>query len=136
MFYHQIFAEILDNEVKNIMVCNNYEMANTLARNTYGNNAIAVECTYYACAIGDKYQNNKFYDKDGNERQYKGNEAENITKLEKENASIKQENLDNYESLLDTQFELEQAKDDLIDQMEAQIDLEYRVSQLEDNMEV
>lgn len=53
----------------------------------------------------------------------------------KDTSNLKQESLDNYESLLDTQFELEMAKDDLVDQMEAQLDLEFRVSQLEDNKE-
>lgn len=50
--------------------------------------------------------------------------------------NLKKESIDTYESLLDTQFELENAKDDLVDTMESQLDLEFRVSQLEDNMEV
>ena len=136
MFHHQVYAQIKNEIVQNIVVCANYEMANIVARNIYGKDAIAVECTYWDCEIGDSFRNNTFYDKDGNERNYKGSEAENITILQQENESIKQESLDNYESLIDTQFALEQAKDDLVGQMEAQLDLEFRVSQLEDSMEV
>lgn len=62
--------------------------------------------------------------------------SEKLDKNVNDTNALKNESLDNYESLLDTQFELEQAKDDLVDQMEAQLDLEFRVSQLEDSMEV
>ena len=50
--------------------------------------------------------------------------------------TLKMESVDTYESLLDTQFELENAKDEIVEQYEAQLDLEFRVSQLEDSMEV
>lgn len=63
----------------------------------------------------------------------------NSAKLEtniNDTQTLKAESLDNYESLLDTQYELEQAKDDIVDQIEAQLDLEFRVAQLEDSMEV
>ncbi len=63
----------------------------------------------------------------------------NGEKLEKniqDTNELKQESIDNYEELLDTQFELENAKDDIVNNLEAQLDLEYRVSQLEDSMEV
>ena len=69
---------------------------------------------------------------------YKNNIKPNNERLDKniaEVSNLKQESLDNYESLLDTQFELEQAKDDIVDQMESQIDLEFRVAQLEDREE-
>ena len=62
--------------------------------------------------------------------------SEKLDKNVSDTVALKKESLDNYESLLDTQFELEKTKDDLIDQMEAELDLEFRVSQLEDKMEV
>ena len=64
MVVHQIFAHILDTQIKNIIVCDNYEVANQLARAIYGQNAIAVECTQYPCSIGDFYVDNSFHYKD------------------------------------------------------------------------
>ena len=62
--------------------------------------------------------------------------SEKLDKNVNDTNDLKSESLNNSESLLDTQFELEQTKDDLVEQMEAQLDLEFRVSQLEDSMEV
>lgn len=132
MFYHQVYAEINGNEVKNIIVCNNYEMANILARNTYGEEAIAIDCTYWACQIGDTYKNNRFYSPDGNEREYKGSEAENITKLENENTELNEQLSSDNETILDLSFELDQVKDENSELNEGYLDLDYRVSQIED----
>lgn len=55
------FALIYENEVKNIFDCDSYELANQLARASYGNKAFAVETTRYASRIGDKYENGIFY---------------------------------------------------------------------------
>lgn len=135
MFYHQVYAEILNKEVKNIMVCNNYEMANILARNTYGTEAIAVDCTYWACNIGDTYENNKFYSPEGDVREYKGSEAENIIRLTDENVLLKEQMSEDNESLLDMAFELDNVKDDNDELNEIALDLDYRLSQLEDKEE-
>ena len=64
MVVHQVFAHILDNKIKNVIVCDNYEGANQLARSIYGQNAIAVECTQYPCGIGDFYIDNSFHYRD------------------------------------------------------------------------
>ena len=64
MVVHQVFAHILDNKIKNAIVCDNYEVANQLARSIYGQNAIAVECTQYPCGIGDFYIGNSFHYRD------------------------------------------------------------------------
>lgn len=61
MWCNQIFAQINDNKIQNIIVCDNYEMANYLARCTYGENAIAVDTTLYPVGIGDLYEDGKFY---------------------------------------------------------------------------
>lgn len=63
---HQLYALIFDGEVVNIFVCEDYELANQLARATYGNSAVAVECNQYPCTIGDRYINNTFYRTDNN----------------------------------------------------------------------
>lgn len=64
MVVHQVFAHILDTKIKNVIVCDNYEIANQLARSTYGPTAIGVECTQYPCGIGDYFIDNVFYYKD------------------------------------------------------------------------
>ena len=64
MVVHQVFAHILDTQIKNVIVCDNYEVANQLARAIYGQNAIAVECTQYPCGIGDFYIDNSFHYRD------------------------------------------------------------------------
>ena len=64
MVVHQVFAHILDTQIKNVIVCDNYEVANQLARSIYGQNAIAVECTQYPCGIGDFYIDNSFHYRD------------------------------------------------------------------------
>lgn len=61
MIVHQIFALIFDGEIKDRCVCNDYELANYLARAVYGKTAFAVDCLQYPCDIGDKYHNNAFY---------------------------------------------------------------------------
>lgn len=60
MIVHQIYAEIWNETVQNIMVCDNYEIANYLARCSYGEDAFAVDCLQYPCCIGDKYKNGVF----------------------------------------------------------------------------
>lgn len=125
MFYHQVYAQISDTRVMNIVVCTDFEMANLIAKKIYGNDAIAVDCTYWACAIGDKYENGAFYDKDGNEREYKGSEAENISKLKQ------QVNEDN-DTIIDLMYENDVLKDQVEEDNDAILDIDYRVSQLKD----
>lgn len=61
MIVHQIFAQIYEGMVQNVIVCDNYEMANHLARACYGNEAFSVDCLQYPCGIGDKYRDGVFY---------------------------------------------------------------------------
>ena len=61
MWCNQVFSEINEGEVKNIIVCDNYEAANYLARCTYGDEAFAVDTTQYPLRIGDKYIDGRFF---------------------------------------------------------------------------
>lgn len=61
MVVHQIYAHVFEDVVQNIIVCDSYEMANYLARCTYGETAFAVDCLQYPCQIGDKYKDRTFY---------------------------------------------------------------------------
>ena len=38
MWCNQIFSLINDNKIQNTIVCDNYEVANQIARTTYGDN--------------------------------------------------------------------------------------------------
>lgn len=61
MIVHQVFAQIYEGQVKNIIVCDNYEMANYIVRATYGDNAFAVDCLQYPCGIGHLYHDGSFW---------------------------------------------------------------------------
>lgn len=108
MVVHQVFAQILDDEIKNIMVCDNYELANQLARMVYGEKAWAWECTQYPVSIGDKCMNRVFYFKDGVTPVPRRNTAEEDAQEAKELINQTQRNHSEYT-----------------------IDLDYRLSKLE-----
>lgn len=61
MIVHEVFAQISEGEVKNIMVCDNYPMADYLTKCVYGQEAYAVDCQQYPCSIGDKYHDGLFW---------------------------------------------------------------------------
>lgn len=61
MIVHEVFAQIHEGEVKNVMVCENYPMADYLTKATYGSKAFAVDCLQYPCGIGDKYHDGRFW---------------------------------------------------------------------------
>ena len=96
MYVKQTFAIIQGETIKNDIVCDNYELANQLARNVYGEDAIAVESTQYPISIGDKYINGLFYYKNSENvvpRQNTGEEnallaVEKVDTLEVEIASF------------------------------------------------
>lgn len=125
MFHHQVYAQISNSKVMNICVCSNYEMANLVTRKTYGNDAIAVDCTYWACCIGDIYEDGVFKDPDGNKREYKGSEAENIAVLQRQVS-------DDNDTILDLMYENDLLKDQVSEDNDAILDIDFRVSQLED----
>lgn len=66
MAIHQVFAQIFEEEIKNIIVCDNYEMANWLSRAAYGDTAFSVDCFQYPCQTGDRYRDGIFYRVDDN----------------------------------------------------------------------
>ena len=61
MWCTQNFAFINDGLIKDIVVCDDYDVANNLARNIYGANAIAFDVSHYSLQIGDVYSNGRFY---------------------------------------------------------------------------
>lgn len=81
MIVHQIFAIIDNEEVMNVIVCDDYYMANELAKGSYGPDAIAVDCLQYPCGIGDKYIDGKFYDISGKEIPYLPTQEQEVANL-------------------------------------------------------
>ncbi len=61
MIAQRVFAQIADEKVVNISVGEDYEMANWVTRQCYGDEAFAVECTQYPCGVGDAYRDGTFY---------------------------------------------------------------------------
>ncbi len=112
MYIKQTFAIIKDETIKQDIVCDNYELANQLARNVYGEDAIAVESTQYPISEGDKYIDGYFYFKDG------------VTRIPRQNTS--EEN-----ALL----AVEMVKDLEVDIARDSVDKEYRLSIMELGLE-
>jgi hypothetical protein len=118
MIVHEVFAQIANNEVKNIIVCEDYGFANYVTQATYGENAFAVDCLQYACTIGDKYHDGNFWrvDEETNEEimiEYIPTEKEEIQILKNETAETSEENttlqlalVEQYEENLALQEEL------------------------------
>jgi hypothetical protein len=96
MIVHQVFAQISQDEVKNVMVCEDYETANCVTRATYGEEAYAVDCLQYACKIGDKYHDGYFWrtGDDGAEEQipYTPTQEQEVELLNNQLAEVQEEN--------------------------------------------
>lgn len=92
MIVHEVFAQISDGEVKNIIVCDNYPTADYLTKCVYGNEAYAVDCLQYACGIGDKYHDGTFYHvgEDGTETAipYTPTQEQQVSALQSENNEL------------------------------------------------
>lgn len=103
MVVHQVFAQIFEGEVKNIFVCDNYELANWLSRQSYGDDAIAIDCSQYPVVIGDTYHDGQFWraGEGGEETQvpYIPTQEQQVEALSAENIALQQQ-------LTDTQLAL------------------------------
>ena len=96
MTVHEVYAQIWEGKVQNIIVCDNYEMANYLSRMSYGEEGFAVECSRYACTLGDFYHDGAFWRQDpetGEESEPRRipTSEEQVAKLEAENAVLQQQ---------------------------------------------
>lgn len=93
MIVHQVYA-IIDTEgiVQNIMVCENYEEANLIARASYNDQAIAVDCLQYPCGLGDRYHDGRFWHvgEDGKETEiaYVPTQEQQVAVLQAENNEL------------------------------------------------
>lgn len=96
MIVHQIFAQIYDETIQNIIVCDNYELANYLARAVYGDAAFAIDCLQYPCQMGDKYIEGTFYHIDPETKeqtviQYVPTQEQQVQQLQFEKSQLEEE---------------------------------------------
>jgi hypothetical protein len=82
MWSNQIFSLISEQEIKNVIVADNYYVADQLAKGFFGTDAYAVETTLYPVSIGFKHINGVFYDKDNVEVKRNPTEQEAISQLQ------------------------------------------------------
>lgn len=96
MIVHQVFAQIFDETVQNVIVCDNYELANYLARAVYGETAFAVDCLQYQCQMGDKYIEGVFYHVDPETKeqtviQYMPTQEQQVYQLQSDKKRLEEE---------------------------------------------
>lgn len=60
------YAMILDENIENTALFEDYEAANNITKIVYGEEAFAVEIEQWPVASGYKYKNGTFYEPDGN----------------------------------------------------------------------
>ena len=113
MYVKQTFAIIQGETIKNDIGCDKYELANQLARDTYGEDAIAVESTQDPISVGDSYRDGVFYYKNSEYEVPRQNTGE-------ENALLAVEKVNAVE----------------VEIASFNVDLEYRLSSLELGLEV
>jgi hypothetical protein len=73
-----------EEQIKNVIVCDNFELANQIAKVQYGDTAIAVDTTLYPVTIGDSYIDGFFYNQAGTVIERNLSDAEQITALKQE----------------------------------------------------
>lgn len=88
MVAQQVFAIVSDGIIRNTIVCDNYQLANDLAKGGYGNEAFAVDCLQYPCQIDDKYIDGIFYRADGSIIERVPTAEEEILYLKQQNENL------------------------------------------------
>lgn len=106
MWLNQVFSLIQPiegiNTIQNIIVCDNYTVANDLARLSYGEEAYAVDTTLYPVTFGDTHIDGTFYH-NGEVVLPTKTDSEKLSELEGFTSAI---NLRQAEAEADTDFRL------------------------------
>lgn len=94
MWCNQIFSLLAleggtTYRIGNIIVADNYEVASKIARNEFGEAALAVDTTFYPVSIGFTYCDGMFYDLAGNTVAKSKTDEERIAELAAENEELK-----------------------------------------------
>lgn len=66
MVVHQVFAQILNDKIENLILAETYGIADQITKLKYGENAFAVDATQYPVLSGYKYIDSNFIDLYGN----------------------------------------------------------------------
>lgn len=86
----RVWAFIADSKVKNTIVCDNYPMADMLAKTTLGNEAFAVEITQIPTCIGHSYIDGIFKDLNGDVIDPLPTTEQEVVALRAENEALRQ----------------------------------------------
>lgn len=103
MWCNQIFSIINEGIIQNIIVCDNYEIANQIAKINYGDDAYAVDTTHYLVYLGCKHIDGIFYDENDNTIKKNPTEQEKIQELELQYNELKIEQI---ETALESDYRL------------------------------
>jgi hypothetical protein len=95
MYCNQIFSLINEGKIQNIIVADNYTVANDIARSLYGNDAMAVDTTLYPVSIGFSYSDGIFIDLEGNVVERNQTESEKIIDLTNQLTLAVESNVEN-----------------------------------------
>lgn len=111
MSVHYTYAQIYNGKVENTFVCDNFELANLIARCAFGDEAFAIEISQYPTQIGDSYRDGSFYrtnEETGEEIEipYIPTDSQKIFDLEQENARLIIQLESTASQLTDTQLAL------------------------------
>lgn len=66
MVVHQIFAQILDSKIENLILAETYGIADQITKVQYGETAFVVDATQYPISPGYQYIDSEFIDLNGN----------------------------------------------------------------------
>lgn len=89
MTAHKIFALIFENIVKNTIICENYHIADSLAKTIIDADAFAVDITMIPVSIGDSHVDNVFKDSNGMVINALPTSLERINEIHSENEALK-----------------------------------------------
>lgn len=117
MWCNQIFALLKLTDattntyvVENCIVADNFEIANKIARASYGDTALAIDTTRIPVHIGDVYMNETFYNINGEAVEPNPTEAETIKKQQREINKLTSQNDTLIEYIGDLLYEICQLK--------------------------
>ena len=78
MVIHRTFAQIVDTQIKNIIVIDDFFIAQQLTKASFGENSVAVDCSRYPVSVGDYFIDGVFYKADENDKTKQGEVVKRI----------------------------------------------------------
>ena len=78
MVIHRTFAQIVGTQIKNIIVIDDFFIAQQLTKASFGENSVAVDCSRYPVSVGDYFIDGVFYKADENDKTKQGEVVKRI----------------------------------------------------------